>query len=220
MTVQTMLMLLSKGFLTTLAIFALTVLGSLPLGILVYFGRVSKIKPIRWIVNVYISIMRGTPLMLQLMVVFYGPNLLFGLSVPSQWRFMACILAFVINYAAYFAEIYRGGIESISPGQYEAAEVLGYTKSQTFIKIILPQMVKNCLPSVTNEIITLVKDTSLAYAIGTVEIFTRAKQIVTAPNITFHSMLPFLVAGIFYYIFNYIVAFVMERCEKSLDYYH
>lgn len=220
MTVQTMLMLLSKGFLTTLLIFALTLVGSLPLGILVYFGRVSKIKPIRWLINIYISIMRGTPLMLQLMVVFYGPNLLFGLSVPSQWRIMACVLAFIINYAAYFAEIYRGGIESISPGQYEAAEVLGYTKSQTFIKIILPQMVKNCLPSVTNEVITLVKDTSLAYAIGTVEIFTRAKQIVTAPNITFHSMLPFLVAGIFYYIFNYIVALVMERCEKSLDYYH
>ena len=220
MTVQTMLMLLSKGFLTTLLIFALTLVGSLPLGILVYFGRVSRIKPIRWLINIYISIMRGTPLMLQLMVVFYGPNLLFGLSVPSQWRIMACVLAFIINYAAYFAEIYRGGIESISPGQYEAAEVLGYTKSQTFIKIILPQMVKNCLPSVTNEVITLVKDTSLAYAIGTVEIFTRAKQIVTAPNITFHSMLPFLVAGIFYYIFNYIVALVMERCEKSLDYYH
>lgn len=214
-----MIKLLTEGFGTTLAIFALTLLGSMPLGLLVYFGRVSRLKPVRWLVNVYISIMRGTPLMLQLMVVFYGPNLLFGLSVPTSWRFIAVIIGFVLNYAAYFAEIYRSGIEAIPVGQYEAAEVLGYTRGQTFIKIILPQMVKNCLPSVTNEVITLVKDTSLAYVIGTVEIFTRAKQAVTSPYIEFHSMLPFLVAGIYYYIFNYLVAFVMERFEKKLDYY-
>lgn len=218
MTVQTMLMLLSKGFLISLAIFALTLAGSIPLGIIVYFGKVSRIKPIRWLINVYISIMRGTPLMLQLMIIFFGPNLVFGLSVPGNWRFTACIVAFVINYAAYFAEIFRGGIESISPGQYEAAEVLGYTKTQTFMKIILPQMVKNCLPSVTNEVITLVKDTSLAYAIGTVEIFTRAKQIAVAPDGL--GMWAFLATGVYYYVFNCLVAFVMERIEKKMDYYH
>ncbi len=218
MTVQTMLRLLSKGFLTTLAIFALTLLGSIPLGIIVYFGRVSKIKPIRWLVNVYISIMRGTPLMLQLMVIFFGPNLVFGIAVPSNWRFIAGIVAFILNYAAYFAEIYRSGIEAISPGQYEAAEVLGYTKSQTFMKIILPQMIKNCLPSITNEVITLVKDTSLAYVIGTVEIFTRAKQIAVAPDGL--GMWSLIATGVYYYIFNYIVAFIMERIEKSMDYYH
>ena len=219
MTVQTMISLLSEGFLTTLAIFALTILGSMPLGLLVYFGRVSRIKPLRWLVNAYISIMRGTPLMLQLMVIFYGPYELLGISVPQSWRFIAAIVGFVLNYAAYFAEIYRSGIEAISPGQYEAAEVLGYTKNQTFMKIIMPQMIKNCLPSVTNEVITLVKDTSLAYVIGTVEIFTRAKQMVTAPNIDFPSMLPFVVAGVYYYVFNALVAYVMEKCEKSLDYY-
>ena len=147
MTVQTMLSLLLQGFLTTLAIFTLTLLGSLPLGLLVYFGKKSRIAPLRWLVNAYISIMRGTPLMLQLMVVYFGPNLLFGLSVSGNWRFTAVIIGFVINYAAYFAEIYRGGIESIPQGQYEAAEVLGYTKTQTFMKIILPQMVKRVMPS-------------------------------------------------------------------------
>ena len=162
MTIQTMVTLLCEGFLTTLAIFMLTLVGSLPLGLLVYFGKKSRFAPLRWVVNVYISIMRGTPLILQLMVVYFGPNLLFGLTPPSNWRFLAVIVGFIINYAAYFAEIYRGGIESIPVGQYEAAEVLGYTKSQTFVKIILPQMVKRVMPSVTNEVITLVKDTSLA----------------------------------------------------------
>ena len=148
---------------------------------------------------------------------FYGPNLLFGITPPGNWRFAATIAAFVINYAAYFAEIYRGGIDSIPRGQYEAAEVLGYTGRQTFGKIILPQMIKRVLPSVTNEVITLVKDTSLAYAIGMVEMFTRAKQIAVAPNSP--GMLAFVAAGIFYYVFNYAVAFGMERCEKALAYY-
>ena len=218
MTIATMLSLLGQGFLTTLSIFLLTLLGSLPLGLLIYFGRRCRFVPLRVLVKVYISIMRGTPLMLQLMVVYYGPNLLFGLTPPGNWRFLAVITAFVINYAAYFAEIYRGGIESIPVGQYEAAEVLGYSKAQTFGKIILPQMVKRVLPSVTNEVITLVKDTSLAYAIGIVEMFTRAKQIAVAPKSP--GMLAFVAAAVFYYIFNYIVAFVMERCEKALDYYH
>ena len=217
MTIQTMLVLLGEGFLTTMSIFFLTLLGSLPLGLLVYFGRRSRCRAVAVIVRIYISIMRGTPLMLQLLVVFYGPNLLFGITPPGNWRFAATIAAFVINYAAYFAEIYRGGIDSIPRGQYEAAEVLGYTGRQTFGKIILPQMVKRVLPSVTNEVITLVKDTSLAYAIGMVEMFTRAKQIAVAPNSP--GMLAFVAAGIFYYVFNYAVAFGMERCEKALAYY-
>lgn len=218
MTIATMLSLLGQGFLTTLSIFLLTLLGSLPLGLLVYFGHRCRFTPLRGLVKVYISIMRGTPLMLQLMVVYYGPSLIFGLTPPSNWRFLAVIVAFVINYAAYFAEIYRGGIESIPVGQYEAAEVLGYSRAQTFGKIILPQMVKRVLPSVTNEVITLVKDTSLAYVIGIVEMFTRAKQIAVAPNSP--GMLAFVAAAVFYYIFNYVVAFVMETCEKALDYYH
>ncbi len=217
MTIQTMLVLLGEGFLTTMSIFFLTLLGSLPLGLLVYFGRRSRCRAVAVIVRIYISIMRGTPLMLQLLVVFYGPNLLFGVTPPGNWRFAATIAAFVINYAAYFAEIYRGGIDSIPRGQYEAAEVLGYTGGQTFGKIILPQMIKRVLPSVTNEVITLVKDTSLAYAIGMVEMFTRAKQIAVAPNSP--GMLAFVAAGIFYYVFNYAVAFGMERCEKALAYY-
>ena len=217
MTVQTMLTLLLQGFLTTLAIFTLTLLGSLPLGLLVYFGKKSRISPIRWLVNAYISIMRGTPLMLQLMVVYFGPNLLFGLSVSGNWRFTAVIIGFVINYAAYFAEIYRGGIESIPHGQYEAAEVLGYTKPQTFMKIILPQMVKRVMPSVTNEVITLVKDTSLAYVIGVVEMFTRAKQINSAPGGM--GLWAFLAAGVIYYVFNFIVTVVMDQVEKKMSYY-
>ena len=217
MTAQTMLTLLMQGFLTTLAIFTLTLLGSLPLGLLVYFGKKSRIAPLRWLVNAYISIMRGTPLMLQLMVVYFGPNLLFGLSVSGNWRFSAVIIGFVINYAAYFAEIYRGGIESIPRGQYEAAEVLGYTKTQTFMKIILPQMVKRVMPSVTNEVITLVKDTSLAYVIGVVEMFTRAKQINSAPGGM--GLWAFLAAGVIYYVFNFIVTVVMDQVEKKMSYY-
>ena len=212
-----MLSLLGEGFLTTLAIFFLTLIGSLPLGLVVYFGKKSRLAPVRWLVNAYISIMRGTPLMLQLMVVYFGPNLIFGISVSGGWRFGAVIVGFVINYAAYFAEIYRGGIESISQGQYEAAEVLGYTKYQTFMKIILPQMIKRVMPSVTNEVITLVKDTSLAYVIGVVEMFTRAKQINSAPDSP--GILAFLAAGVIYYVFNFIVTVVMDQVEKKLSYY-
>jgi len=217
MTFSTMVALLGQGFLTTLSIFALTLLGSLPLGLLVTFGRRSKFAPLRAVVKFYISVMRGTPLMLQLIVVFFCPNLLFGLTMPTNWRFTAVIVAFVINYAAYFAEIYRGGIESIPIGQYEAAEVLGYSKKQTFFKIMLPQMVKRVLPSVTNEVITLVKDTSLAYVIGVVEMFTRAKQIAVAPSSP--GIVTLFIAGVFYYIFNFVVAWCMERIEKRLNYY-
>ena len=224
MSVSVMIQELFKAFGNTVLIFVLTLAGSLPLGLIVYFGRKSRIGIILGIVKVYISIMRGTPLMLQLMMVFYGPSLLIPLlfpgvkfSLPSNWRFTAVIIAFVINYAAYFCEIFRGGIESIPKGQYEAADVLGLTKSQTFFRIILPQMVKRVIPPVTNEVITLVKDTSLSSAIGTVEMFTKAKQIAVAPKSP--GMLTFVAAAVFYYVFNYAVAFLMERIEKKLDYY-
>ena len=203
-----------KCFGTTLSLFLLTLLGSLPLGLLVAFGRMSKHWLPRNFTRVYISIMRGTPLMLQMWVVFFGiPKLI---PIGSNWRYIAAVIAFIINYAAYFAEIYRSGIESIPAGQYEAAEVLGYGKAQTFFKIILPQVVKIILPSVMNEVITLVKDTSLCYAIGLVEMFTRAKQIATSTS----TLTSFVVAGVMYYIFNFVVAWIMERCEKRLSYFH
>lgn len=208
-------MRLGEGMLTTFQIFFLTFVLSLPLGLIVAFGRMSKNAIIRNITKLYISVMRGTPLMLQIIVVFFGPNLIFGLSVSTNYRLPATIIAFVINYAAYFAEIYRGGIESMEKGQYEAADILGFSKSQTFMRIILPQVIKRVLPSITNEAITLVKDTSLAFTISVTEMFTTAERIAAAEA----SMVPYAVAAVFYYIFNYAVAFAMERIEKSFNYY-
>jgi His/Glu/Gln/Arg/opine family amino acid ABC transporter permease subunit len=200
----------------TCAIFFLTLLFALPLGMVVALLRMSKVKVISSITRAVISVLRGTPLMLQLIAVTYGPYYLFELPVAKN-KLIPVVIAFAINYAAYFAEIYRGGIESIPRGQYEAAQVLGYTKAQTFFKIILPQMVKRVIPAVTNEVITLVKDTSLASVIGTVEMFTRAKQIVASPNTP--GMLALVAAGVFYYVFNYVVAFAMEKWEQALRYY-
>ena len=165
--------------------------------------------------NIYISIMRGTPLMLQLMVVYFGPYYIFRIRISSGYRLTAVLIGFAINYAAYFAEIYRGGIEAIPIGQYEAARVLGYSKTQTFFRIIFPQVIKHILPPVTNEVITLVKDTSLAFVLAVTEMFTMAKQIAAAQT----SMVPYIAAGIFYYVLNLIVAIAMEALEKKLDYY-
>lgn len=265
MTLDTMISVLAQGFMTSMSIFALTLICSLPLGLFVCFGRMNRwapfsflvrpsnrltfrglmllcrsgangsggigvffsrlpflfvcglagLKPVQFITKVYISVMRGTPLMLQLMVVFYCPNLLFDIKVSGSWRFAATIVAFSLNYAAYFAEIYRSGIDSMPAGQYEAASVLGYTKGQTFFFIILPQVIKRVLPSLTNEAITLVKDTSLAYVIANVEIFTKAKQISS----TYGTLAPYFISAVFYYVFNAIVAFIMERAEKALSYY-
>lgn len=189
---------------------------SLPLGLVVAFGRMSKIAPVRWISKLYISIMRGTPLMLQLMVVYFGPYYLFGMRISTGYRMTAVLIGFAINYAAYFAEIYRGGIEAIPVGQYEAAKVLGYSKSQTFFRIVFPQVCKHILPAVTNEIITLVKDTSLAFVLAVTEMFTMAKQIAAAQT----SMVPYIAADIFYYVFNLLVAMIMEKIEEKLNYYH
>ena len=203
------------GMGASLLIFVLTLLFSMPLGLAVAFGRMSKFKPLQAIIKFFIAILRGTPLMLQLLVVFFGPYYMFGLTLPRSYRFIAVIVGFAINYAAYFAEIYRSGIESIPKGQYEAAAVLGYNKQQTFFKIIFPQMVKRVLPPVTNEVITLVKDTSLAFVLTYEEMFTVAKQIAAAQT----TIMPLFVAGVFYFIFNAVVAFAMERIEKKLSYY-
>ena len=216
MDLLTMVKLLLGGFGKSVLIYLLTLLGALPLGLLVVFGRMSKVKPLQLFVKFYISIMRGTPLMLQLMVVFFGPYYLFRINTGSGYRFVAVVIGFIINYAAYFAEIYRGGIESIPFGQREAAQVLGYSRSRTFMTIILPQMVKRILPAVTNEMITLVKDTSLAFAISYSEMFTLAKKIASSHT----TLMPFVVAGVFYYVFNFIVAYLMERFEKRLAYYN
>lgn len=206
---------LLPGMGASVSIFVLTLLFSLPLGLLVAFARMSKIKPLQWITNFYISIMRGTPLMLQLLVVYFGPYYVFRQNISTEYRFYATIIGFSINYAAYFAEIYRSGIQSIPVGQREAAKVLGYSRVQTFWKIIFPQMVKRVLPPVTNEVITLVKDTSLAFVLAYAEMFTIAKQIAAAQT----TIVPLFVAGLFYYIFNLIVAVGMEYLEKRLSYY-
>ena len=210
----TVIRALSVGCLKTLEIFFLTLAGSLPLGLVICFGSVSRFRPLRMITRFVIWVVRGTPLMLQLLVVYFGPYYLFGANIGA-YRYPAIVFGFVINYAAYFAEIFRSGIQSMPQGQYEAADVLGYTKSQTFIKIILPQVIKRVLPPVTNETITLVKDTSLAYALTYAEMFTLAKQIAAAER----SFIPLFVAGVFYYVFNYIVAEIMNQLEKKLNYY-
>lgn len=215
MNIEAMILELSKGMMASMKIFCLTLLFSLPLGMLVAFGRMSKNGLIRTLTKIYISIMRGTPLMLQLMVVYFGPYYIFRVRISNDYRFYAVIIGFVVNYAAYFAEIYRGGIESMPRGQYEAAKLLGYSKTQTFFKIILPQVVKRVLPSITNEIVTLVKDTSLAFAIGYMEMFTTAKAWAAKET----NMLPYVAAALFYYVFNLVVAMIMERTEKKLSYY-
>jgi len=215
MSFQVMLQQLLGGMGKSVTIFFLTLLFSLPLGLLISFGRMSRHVLLRTVVKVYISIMRGTPLMLQLLAVYFGPFYLFQMKIGGNWRFLAIILAFSVNYAAYFAEIYRSGIESMPQGQYEAARLLGYTKTSTFFCIIFPQVVKRILPSVTNEVITLIKDTSLAFSLAYAEMFTIAKQIAAKEA----SFVPFLAAALFYYIFNAIVAVAMERIEKSMAYY-
>ncbi len=214
MTLQVMLTQLAAGMLKSVSIFVWTLVFSLPLGLVVAFARMSKNVVLRGIARVYISILRGTPLMLQLLVVFFGPFYLFGANIGG-FRYPAIIIAFSINYAAYFAEIYRSGIESMPVGQYEAAELLGYSKSQTFFCIIFPQVVKRILPAVTNEVITLVKDTSLAFSLAYMEMFTIAKQIA-AKETTF---MPFVIAAIFYFVFNAVVEWIMNKLEKKMAYY-
>ena len=214
MTLLTMIMKMSEGLGKTCAIFFLTILFSLPLGMLITLLRMSKNWLVSNVTRFFISILRGTPLMLQLLAVTYGPYYLWDVPVARN-KLIPVVIAFAINYAAYFAEIYRGGIESMPVGQYEAAEVLGYTKAQTFIHIILPQVFKRVMPSITNEVVTLVKDTSMAFTVSYQEMFTIGKQISNSES----SFMPFLVAGVFYFVFNAVVDFVMGRIEKRMSYY-
>ena len=190
MSLSVMLQQLASGMVVSVEIFVVTLLFSLPLGLLICFGRMSKNPAIRGIVSAYISVMRGTPLMLQLMVVYFGPYFIFGIRISM-------------------------GYSLIAAGQYEAAKILGYSKAQTFFRIILPQVIKRILPSVTNEVITLVKDTSLAFVVAVSEMFTIAKQIASAQT----TMMPFVIAAVFYFVFNLLVAIVMDKIEKKLNYY-
>lgn len=211
-------LLLLDGLKYSVGIFVLTILFSLPLGLLICLGRMSKIKPVAWFFKLYISIMRGTPLMLQLFVVYFLPWYVFKISLGlmgDNWLFVSVILGFSLNYAAYFAEIYRSGISSVPIGQNEAGKVLGMKKSQIFFIIILPQVIKRILPAITNEIITLVKDTSLAFSIGQIEMFTIAKRLAS----TEVSMIPYALAAGVYYVFNLIVAVIAEKIEKKMSFY-
>lgn len=211
-----MVSMLGGGFLVSLQIFAFTLVGSLPLGMLVAFARMSRVKPLALLARLYISLMRGTPLMLQMFAIYFVPYYVFGIDLSPDSKWQATIVAFIVNYAAYFAEIYRSGIQSIPRGQYEAAEVLGYSGAQTFMRIVLPQVVKRIMPAMTNEIITLVKDTSLAFSIGVIEMFTVAKQLVASQV----SMLPFMIAALFYWVFNLLIELAASRVERKLSYYH
>lgn len=215
MSLLTVIGQLMSGMGMTCAIFFLTLLFSLPLGLVVALLRMHRNKVVSVITRVYISIMRGTPLMLQVIVVYFAPYYVFRIQISQSYRFAAVIIAFVLNYAAYFAEIYRSGIQSVPQGQYEAAQVLGYSHSQTFLRIIVPQVWKRVLPAVTNEVVTLVKDTSLSFAIAEAEMFTIAKQISSKVA----SIWPLLAAGLFYYIFNLLVVLVCSRVEKHYSYY-
>ena len=206
MSIQVMMQMLGQGFLVSLQLFVLTLLGSIPLGIPVAFMRMSKIAPLRWIARIYISVMRGTPLMLQMFAIYFAPYYVFGISLTPDSKWTACVVAFIINYAGYFAEIYRSGLQSIPRGQYEAAEVLGYSRIQTFLYIVMPQVAKRILPAMGNEIITLVKDTS----------FSTAKALVASQV----SMVPFAIAALIYWVFNFVVEMLLGAAEKRLDYYH
>ena len=197
-------------------IFVVTLIGSLPLGIVVALCRMSSFRPLSLLPQFYISILRGTPLMLQLMAFMFGPYYLLGMNLGPDWKFGACAVGFILNYSAYFAEIYRSGIQSIPKGQYEAALVLGYSRAQTFSKIVLPQVIKRILPAMGNEIITLVKDTSLAFVLGMAEMFSVAKALA-ASNV---SMVPYAIAALIYWVFCLLIEFILGRVEKKLAYYH
>ncbi|MBE6717354.1 MAG: amino acid ABC transporter permease [Ruminococcaceae bacterium] len=221
---------LLEGFMTTLELFALTLLFAIPLGLIIAFGSMSKFFPLKWLSKTIVWIIRGTPLMLQLIVVFYGPELIgswigeLGIDLPFfQWlagmkgldRFPSVLIAFVINYACYFSEIYRGGIESIPKGQYEACQVLGMTKTQTFFKVVLFQVIKRIVPPMGNEIITLVKDTSLARTIAVYEIIWNAQKFIKNGGLLW----PLIYAGAFYLIFNGLLTIIFNKIEKKMDYY-
>lgn len=209
---------LNEGFLKTLEIFAYTLLGALPLGLIISFGSLSRFKPVKAVVRTIVWIVRGTPLMLQLIIIYYGPGLIFGYNlwgVGSTGRFIAVIVAFIINYSCYFSEIYRGGIESISRGQYEAGQVLGMKKSQIFFRVVLLQVVKRIVTPMSNEIITLVKDTSLARIIAVYEIIWSGQAFIKAEGIIW----PLFFTGIYYLAFSGLLTLLFGYIEKKLSYF-
>ena len=206
---------LLRGLAVSVEIFALTLVLALPLGLVVALGRMSRNPAVSLAFRVYISVIRGTPLMLQIIFVYFAPYILFGMPLSRYPRILATVLAFGINYSSYFGEIYRGGILSIDAGQWEGAKSLGLSQTRTFLRIILPQTVKRVLPAVGNEVITLVKDTSLAFTIAVAEMFTLAKQLSSANT----SIMPLVAAGVFYYVFNFLVEQVMSALERSFSYY-
>lgn len=224
---------LADGFVTTLEIFALTLLISLPLGLIMSFGSMSKFLPLKYAVRFLVWVVRGSPLMIQLILVFYGPGLLgqwaaelvangntnaiivWLSSIGVMERFVAVIIAFSVNYACYFSEIYRGGIESIPKGQYEAGQVLGMTKTQVFFKVVLMQVVKRIIPPMSNEIITLVKDTSLARVIAVYELIWAGETFIKLKGIIW----PLIATAIFYLAFSGLLTFIFGKIEKKLDYY-
>ena len=210
-----MMGILMEGFALAAEIFLITLVGSLPLGVVVALARMSKFKPLAWLAQLYISILRGTPLMLQLMAIMFGPYYIFGLNMGSDWKFWACAIGFILNYAAYFAEIFRSGIQSIPAGQYEAAKVLGYTGGQTFLRIILPQVVKRVLLPVANEVITLIKDTALASTVAVVDLMTVAKKQVSSSS----SIEPYVVAIVLYLVLNGVAEQLCKLAERKMSYY-
>ena len=215
---QSVMLELTTGSVKTLEIFFLTLLGALPLGLLISFGSMSKITPIKAIVKTIVWIIRGTPLMLQLIIVYYGPGLILGTNVwgmVTSGRFIAVIVAFIINYACYFSEIYRGGIESIPQGQYEAGAVLGLSKSQVFFKVILLQVVKRILPPMSNEFINLVKDTSLARIIAVYEIIWAGQLFIKSDGIIW----PLFMTGAYYLLFSGLLTIMFAKIEKKLSYF-
>ena len=210
-----MLVELLDGLVVSVEIFLFTLAIALPLGFAIALGRMHRNPVVAGFFRIYISVVRGTPLMLQILFVYFAPYYLFRLPLSGYPRLLATVIAFSLNYAAYFAEIYRGGILSIDRGQAEAAVALGLSRGRTFFRIILPQTIKRVIPAVGNEVITLVKDTSLAFTIAVTEMFTIAKQLASANT----TMAPLIAAGVFYYIFNFLVAWTMERIERRLGYY-
>ena len=204
---------LAKGFGTTLEIFALTLLFALPIGLIISFGSMSKFKPLRWLVRLFVWIIRGTPLMLQLIVIYYGPGLIFDLDLMP--RFTAVMVAFIVNYSCYFSEIFRGGIEAVPKGQYEAGQVLGMTKPQIFFKVILLQVIKKIVPPMSNEIITLVKDTSLARIISVYEIIWSAQVYIKLDGLIW----PLFYTGAFYLLFSGILTIIFNLIEKKMNYF-
>ena len=216
---QTVFHELTVGFGMTLELFALTLVGAIPLGLVVAFGSMTKIKPIKYVTRLFVWVMRGTPLMLQLIIVYYGPGLVFGTNVwgmGSTGRFAAVLVAFIINYSAYFSEIYRGGIESIPQVQYEAGQMLGFTKSQIFFKIILLQVVKRIIPPMSNEIINLVKDTSLARVIAVYEVIWMGQAFIKSDGIIW----PLFMTGLYYLAFTGILTVLLAKLEAKFAYFN